>query len=141
MDEQCKALTCCCCQVYYDEKEGETEAGERVGLAGGRHTFHEVRDVDVGNGTEVNLPTGRRTVVWMLQTAGVGHEVSVYQLVLVLHQAAVELVHGVRGDGLGVVVTGEVVVQIPDWSGLQLGLGQGEGKLTVIQHLEIRGES
>ena len=90
----------------------------------------------------MNLPTGLRTVVGMLQTASVGHEVSVCQLLaLVLHQAAVELVHGVRGDGLGVVVAGEVVVQIPDWPGLQLGLSQGEGKLTVIQDLEIRGES
>ena len=89
----------------------------------------------------MNLPTWLRTVVGMLQPPSVGHEVSVCQLVPVLHQAAVELVHGVRGDGLGVVVTGEVVVQIPDWPGLQLGLSQGEGKLTVIQDLEIRGES
>ena len=76
----------------------------------------------------------------MLQSASVGHEVSVCQLALPLplplHQAAVEPVHGVRGDGLGVVVAGEVVVQSPDWPGLRLGLGQREGELTVVQHLE-----
>ena len=50
-----------CCQVY-DEKEGEAEAGERAGRAGGRHTFHEVGDVHVGNRTQVDLPTPRGTV-------------------------------------------------------------------------------
>ena len=124
-----------CCQVYDDEKEGEAEAGERAGRAGGRHTFHEVGDVHVGDGAEVNLPTGLRTVVGMLQAASVSHEVSVGQLALALHQAAVEPVHGVRGDGLRVVVAREVVMQVPDWPLLQLGLGQGEGKLTVVQYL------
>ena len=84
----------------------------------------------------MNLPTGLRTVVGMLQAASVGHEVSVGQLALALHQAAVEPVHGVRGDGLRVVVAREVVMQVPDWPLLQLGLGQGEGKLTVIQDLD-----
>ena len=83
----------------------------------------------------MNLPTRLRTVVGMLQSASVGHEVSVCQLVLVLHQAAVELVHGVGGDGLGVVVTGEIVMQGPGRPGLRLGLGQREGELTVVQHL------
>ena len=138
-------LTWWCCQVYYDEEAGE-EGGreERLGRVGGRHAFHEVRDVHVGNWTEVNLPTRLRTVVGMLQPASVGHEVSVSQLTLPLplpgHQAAVEPVHGVRGDGLGVVVAGEIVVQRPDWPGLQLGLGQREGELTVVQHLEIQAE-
>lgn len=88
----------------------------------------------------MNLPAGLRTVVGVLQAASVGHQVFVGQLALPLHHVAIEEVHGVRGDGLSVVVTGEIVMQIPYWPPLQLGLSQREGELTVIQDLEIRGE-
>ena len=44
------ALTCSCCQLYYAEEAGEEgQTDQRVGRVGGRHTFHEVRDVHVGN--------------------------------------------------------------------------------------------
>ena len=89
----------------------------------------------------MNLPAGRGTVVGMLQSPCVGHEVFVYQLAPTLHQATVELVHGVRGDGLGVVVTGEIVMKVPGRPRLHLGLGQREGELTVVQDLEINVSS
>ena len=104
--------------------------------AGLTETLHEVGDVHVRNGAEVDPPAGPGTVVRGVQAGSVGQQVPLRQTAA-LHQLLVQPVEGLGCDGLRLVVGGEVVVQVPGGPVLCSRPGQGERELAVVEDLVI----